>query len=97
MGFAITDWKSQGQTYTSAVLDLKFTGAEKDRGHPQWTSYNVQLGRVKSLDGVWLREEVTLEDFSDHKPDAELQGELSRLQILQDRTLDSWERKRYYL
>jgi hypothetical protein len=89
-GFAITDWKSQGKTYVSAILDLK-SGSRG--GHQQWTSYNVQLGRVKTLDGVWLRDEVSLADFN-HKPDPQLQAEMSRLQLLQERTLAIWGEKR---
>ena len=54
LGFAFTDYKSQGSTFDRLILDLLFN---KQRGvdkHSKWTSINVQLSRVKSLSGVWL-------------------------------------------
>ena len=90
LGFAFTDYKSQGSTFVSLILDLLFG---KQRGvdqHGKWTSINVQLGRVKSLSGVWLREPVTLEDVS-FTPHPDLRVELSRLEALEQLTLASWE------
>ena len=90
LGFAFTDYKSQGSTYVSLNLDLVFG---KQRGvdqHGKWTSINVQLGRVKSLSGVWLREPITLEDVS-FTPHPDLRVELSRLEALERQTLASWD------
>jgi hypothetical protein len=90
LGFAFTDYKSQGSTFNSLILDLVFG---KQRGvdqHGKWTSINVQLGRVKSLSGVWLREPITLEDVS-FTPHADLRVELSRLEALEQQTLASWD------
>jgi hypothetical protein len=89
LGFAFTDYKSQGSTFDSLILDLLFG---KQRGvdqHGKWTSINVQLGRVISLAGVWLREPVTLEDLS-FAPHNDLQGELSRLEHLEQQTISLW-------
>ena len=90
LGFAFTDYKSQGSTFTGLILDLLFG---KQRGvyqHGKWTSINVQLGRVKTLSGVWLREPVTLEDVS-FSPHPHLQVELSRLEALEQQTIGLWE------
>lgn len=90
LGFAFTDYKSQGNTFTELILDLVFG---KQRGvdhHGKWTSINVQLGSVKSLSGVWLRERITLEDVS-FRPHPDLQVELSRLEALEQQTLDLWK------
>jgi hypothetical protein len=89
LGFAFTDYKSQGSTFVSLILDLLFG---KQRGvdqHGKWTSINVQLGRVKSLSGVWLREPVTLEDVS-FVPHPDLRVELSRLEALEQQTISLW-------
>ena len=90
LGFAFTDYKSQGSTFDKLILDLVFG---KQRGvdhHGKWTSINVQLGRVKTLSGVWLREPIMLEDVS-FAPHPDLQVELSRLEALEQRTIGLWE------
>lgn len=90
LGFAFTDYKSQGSTFDRLILDLLFG---KQRGvdqHGKWTSINVQLGRVKTLSGVWLREPITLEDVS-FAPHPDLRVELSRLEALEQQTLASWD------
>lgn len=89
LGFAFTDYKSQGTTFSSLILDLLFG---KQRGvdhHGKWTSVNVQLGRLKSLAGVWLREPITLEDIS-FTPHEDLRVELSRLECLERGTVSVW-------
>jgi hypothetical protein len=75
LGFAFTDYKSQGSMFARLILDLLFG---KQRGvdqHGKWTLINVQLGRVKSLLGVWLQEPITLKDVS-FTPYLDLQVEL---------------------
>lgn len=89
LGFAFTDYKSQGSTFSNLILDLVFG---KQRGvdqHGKWTSINVQLGRLKSLAGLWLREPVTLQDLS-FVPHADLRLELTRLERLEQQTISSW-------
>jgi hypothetical protein len=89
LGFAFTDYKSQGSTFDRLILDLLFG---KQRGvdqHGKWTSINVQLGRVKSLSGVWLREPITLEVVS-FAPHPDLRVELSRLEHLEHQTISWW-------
>jgi len=90
LGFAFTDYKSQGSTFDRLILDLFFG---KQRGvdqHSKWTSINVQLGRVKSLSGVWLRDPITLQDVS-FAPHPDLRVELSRLEALEQQTVGLWE------
>ena len=94
LGFAFTDYKSQGSTFDRLILDLLFG---KQRGvdrHSKWTSINIQLGRVKTLSGVWLREPVTLEDVS-FGPHLDLQVKLSRLQALEQQTISVWDISTY--
>ena len=89
LGFAFMDYKSQGSTFSSLILDLLFG---KQRGvdqHRKWTSINVQLGRVKSFSGVWLREPITLKDIS-FTPHRDLSAELSRLEGLEQQTISLW-------
>jgi hypothetical protein len=86
LGFAVTDYKCQGSTFSSLVLDLRFPGQRGIDQHSKWTSLNVQLGRLKSLSGVWLREPITLADVSG-SPHIDLQVELSRLERLEQQTI----------
>jgi hypothetical protein len=89
LAFAITDYKCQGGTFLSLILDLVFY---KQRGvdqHKKWTSLNVQLGRLKTLSGVWLREPITLDDISG-SPHPDLQVELTRLEALEQKTISLW-------
>jgi hypothetical protein len=58
--FAITDYKCQGSTFVNLIVDLKFPAQRGLSEHKKWTSINVQLGRLRSLSGVWLREPITL-------------------------------------
>jgi hypothetical protein len=90
LGFAFTDYKSQGSTFNSLILDLVFG---KQRGvdqHGKWTSINVQLGRVKTVSRVCLREPITLEDVS-FTPHPDLRVELSRLEALEQQTFALWD------
>jgi hypothetical protein len=95
-GFAITDFKCQGRSVDRAVVDIKPTLRKNltkrpDVSHKYYTSLNVQLGRVRSLSGLWLRERISLEDVS-HKPDPALHVEMERLLSLEKRTIDLWDR-----
>jgi hypothetical protein len=89
LGFAITDYKCQGITFGSLVLDLRFHAQRGVDQHKKWTSMNVQLGRLRSLSGVWLREPITLADVSG-SPHIDLQVELSRLERLEQQTIGLW-------
>jgi hypothetical protein len=89
LGFAITDYKCQGCTFNSLVLDLKFPPQRGLSEHKKWTSINVQLGRLRSLSGVWLRDPITLTDLQ-ASPHKDLRVEILRLEEIEQRTLRSW-------
>ena len=76
LGFAFTDYKSQGSTFDRLILDLFFGERRSVYQHGKWTSINDQLGRVKSLLGVWLRHPITRQDAS-FTPYPDLRIELS--------------------
>jgi hypothetical protein len=89
LGFAITDYKCQGSTFDNLIVDLKFPIQRGLSEHKKWTSINVQLGRLRSLSGVWLREPITLADIQ-ASPHKDLQTEISRLEHIEQDTLRSW-------
>jgi hypothetical protein len=89
LGFAFTDYKCQGCTFHSLIVDLKFPPQRGLSEHKKWTSINVQLGRLRSLSGVWLREPITLADLQ-ASPHKDLQIEISRLEQIEQSTLQSW-------
>jgi hypothetical protein len=89
LGFAITDYKCQGSTFVNLIVDLKFPAQRGLSEHKKWTSINVQLGRLRSLSGVWLREPITLADVQ-ASPHADLQLEILRLEDIEQDTIRSW-------
>jgi len=95
LGFAITDYKCQGSTFTSLVLDLRFPRQRGVDQHKKWTSMNVQLGRLRTLSRVWLREPITLADVCG-SPHMDLQVELSRLQALEQKTIGLWNESLHF-
>src|SRR3954454_1912224 len=57
--FSLTDYKVQGSTLTTAVLDLKDNSAVKGKDHHQrYCSTNVQLSRLESSDGLHLLQRI---------------------------------------
>ena len=92
--FAITNYKSEGETIPSGILDLKISSTKTDTSRPKinhkhYTSLNVQLGRITSLAGLWLREPIQLSDVQ-YKPDPALQVEVDRLAALDQSTIKVW-------
>jgi len=87
--YAITDYKSQGQTWTELELDLGFNQRKFVSDHYKWTSLNVQLGRLRGLNGLCLRNPLTLADVR-FKPDLRLLHELTRLEALAEKTRGRW-------
>lgn len=88
VAWAITDFKSQGSTYEECEIDLLITSWHSL--HQRWTSLNVQLGRIKSLAGVWLRAPITLADTHLH-PSPLLEQEIQRLESLEKATLSRYK------
>jgi hypothetical protein len=89
LGFAITDYKCQGSTFINLIVDLKFPPQRGLSGHKKWTSINVQLGRLRSLSGVWLREPITLANIT-ASPHQDLKTELLRLENMEQTTTRLW-------
>ena len=93
-GFAITDFKSQGRSVDKAIVDIRINRAnsrprQPGVNHKHYTSLNVQLGRIRSLDGLWLREPIQLADVQS-KPDPALHVEVERLMGLEEQTIRLW-------
>ncbi len=66
--------------------------SKDNRNHRKWASLNVQLGRVRSLNGttpgggLWLLNEITLDDTT-YRPNTTLCSEIERLERLEEATL----------
>jgi hypothetical protein len=99
IGWAITVHKGQGSSYDAACADLNMAEENRSKGnrnHGKWASLNVQLGRVRSLNGttpgggLWLLNEITLDDTT-YRPDPALGSEIERLERLEEATLARWE------
>ena len=93
-GFAITDFKSQGRSVDKAIVDIRINQANSRPrkpgvNHKHYTSLNVQLGRIRSLDRLWLREPIQLADVQS-KPDPALHVEVERLRGLEEQTIRLW-------
>lgn len=86
--FALTEYKVQGSTYRTAVLDLsRHSNARgEDAVHARHCSIYVQLSRLKTMSGLWLLEPVRLGDLLNGMHH-ELAAEDRRLQRLASATL----------
>ena len=88
-GFAFTEYKVQGETFESAVLDLRQKNKRRGESHKRFYSIYVQLSWLWILQGVSLLEKIDLDDI-DNKPHAELRVEDIRLQALKQQTLNAF-------
>lgn len=89
--FCLTDYKIQGTTLESAILDLK--NDRKIRGqdaHRRFCSTYVQLSRLRSLAGLHPLQPIEMNDLQ-HAPDPQLLGEMQRLRALELNTLAAWQ------
>lgn len=88
--FCLTDYKIQGATLTSAILDLKNDkGNRRHDSHRKFCSTYVQLSRLRTLTGLHLLQPVGMNDLR-HSPDSQLFDEMQRLQELERETLHTW-------
>jgi hypothetical protein len=88
--FSLTDYKVQGSTLTTAVLDLKHdSSARGQNSHKKYCSNYVQLSRLRSLEGLHLLQSITMEDLQ-FRPDERLLIEMERLQGLEQETITAW-------
>lgn len=91
--FSLTDYKVQGSTLTTAVLDLKHDPSARGQdGHKKYCSTYVQLSRLRSLHGLHLLQRLDMEDLA-FRPDARLIVEMARLCTLQQETMASWRKQ----
>jgi ATP-dependent exoDNAse (exonuclease V) alpha subunit len=90
--FCLTDYKVQGSTLDSAILDLKDDPTMRGRDrHQKFCSTYVQLSRLRTREGLYLLQEIKMDDLQ-FEPDPRILTEMQRLQQLQTMTLDEWER-----
>jgi hypothetical protein len=93
--FCLTDYKVQGATLNSVILDLKDDGkSRRQDSHREYCSTYVQLSRLRSLKGLHLMQPIVMSDVA-HKPDPQLLEEMRRLQALQQETLRRWQTNSY--
>jgi hypothetical protein len=87
------DYKIQGSTLPTAVLDLKDDPTAKGQSeHKKYCSLYVQLSRLRSLDGLHLLQNIDMKDLQFH-PDGALLAEMERLCILEQETMAAWTRE----
>jgi hypothetical protein len=62
--FCLTDYKIQGSTLKTAVIDIKDDPSAKGLSkHSKFCSRNVHLSRVESLAGLNLLEPIDMKDL----------------------------------
>ena len=85
--FSLTDYKVQGSTLTTAVLDLKDDPAAKGQDHhKKYCSTYVQPSQLQSLDGLYLLQRIDMDDLR-FRPDGRLLLEMKRLCALEQETM----------
>ena len=90
--FSLTDYKVQGSTLITAVLDLKHDPSARGQdAHKKYSSNYVQLSRLRSLEGLHLLQSITMEDLQ-FRPDERLLIEIERLRGLERETIASWNK-----
>jgi hypothetical protein len=86
--FCLTDYKVQGSTLDSVILDLRddptIRGGDR---HQRFCSTYLQLSRLRTRDGLHLLQEIKMKDVP-FEPDPRILAEMQRLQELQRMTLD---------
>jgi hypothetical protein len=91
--FSLTDYKVQGLTLTTAVLDLKGDPSGKGQNeHKTFCSMYVQLSRLRSLEGLHLLQEIDMKDLR-FRPHNGLVAEMERLHKLDEETIAAWTRR----
>ncbi|KAF4210355.1 hypothetical protein CNMCM5878_004518 [Aspergillus fumigatiaffinis] len=92
--FSLTDYKVQGSTLDSAILDLRDDPTIRGRDrHQKFCSTYVQLSRLRSLEGLHLLQQIEMKDLQ-FEPDPRILAEMQKLQELQRTTIEEWENLR---
>ncbi len=88
--FCLTDYKVQGSTLDSAILDLKDDPTMRGRDrHQKFCSTYVQLSRLRTRKGLHLLQTIEMKDLQ-FRPDPRILAEMQRLDKLQEGTLAAW-------
>jgi hypothetical protein len=88
--FCVTDYKVQGSTLATAILDLKVDHSTRGMsGHRKYCSANVQLSRLQTSEGLNLLRKLEMKDIQ-FSPDPRLVAEMERLRELQKKTIAAW-------
>ena len=90
--FSLTDYKVQGSTLMTAVLDLKDNPTSKGDHHKKYCSTYVQLSRLRSLDGLHLLQRIDMDDFR-FRSDIQLLSKMERLGRPEQETMIAWARQ----
>lgn len=92
--FCLTDYKVQGSTLNSAILDLKDDPSLRGRDrHQKFCSTYVQLSRLRTLTGLYLLQEIEMKDLQ-FEPHPRILAAMDRLQKLEEVTLNTWKGSR---
>src|SRR2546429_9380374 len=85
--FSLTDYKVQGSTLKTAVLDLKNDPSARGQDkHKKFCSMYVQLSRLRSLSGLHLLQRIDMSDL-EFRPHEGLVVEMERLRELEQKTI----------
>ena len=91
--FSMTDYKVQGSTLTTAVLDLKNDPTAKGKDeHKKFCSIYVQLSRLQAGIGLYLLQKIDMNDLR-FRPHEGLLAEMERLRKLEEETITAWMRE----
>ena len=94
--FSLTDYKVQGSTLKTAVLDLKNDPSARGQDkHKKFCSMYVQLSRLRSLSGLHLLQRIDMSDL-EFRPHEGLVAEMERLHELEQETIVSWARQGHF-
>jgi hypothetical protein len=87
----VTDYKVQGSTLNSAILDLKDDLIIRGRDrHQKFCSTYVQLSRLRTRKGLHVLQTIEMKDLQ-FGPDPRILAEMHRFKELQKGTLDAWK------
>ncbi|KIM92649.1 hypothetical protein OIDMADRAFT_36427 [Oidiodendron maius Zn] len=88
--FRLANYKVQGSTLTTAVLDLKHDPTARGQdSHKKYCSTYVQLSRLRLSDGLHLLQTIDMEDLR-FSPDDQLLIEMQRLKAVERETIAAW-------
>jgi hypothetical protein len=89
--FSLTDYKVEGSTLTTAILDLKDDPNAKGQSeHKKFCSIYVQLSRLQTQHRLHLLQKISMEDLR-FRPDDGLLAEMERLYKLENETMAAWK------